>query len=323
MTKYIPFLKFKQNEIQAIGTLEKDVNDEIIPFFDLPRSKKILNVSDIIQRIELGESQISRIFGKKGFQKFYIDNFDIDDDIDINGFPQYRYILNYLSSYHLIPVLAFDRHSDHNNAAIDYISINGGSIALRLQGEDLESYKITKNIIAQIWPQISQAKPKEIHLIIDQRIITDLESSLTSIKSFIENFVKDFHVDLIIITGSTIPSNIADLIDTNDEKHILRKEYHLWKRLKSNTELQFITFGDYGVVSPDYSDAEFDPRLFRRVSTPKVFYVYDDKFYVVRGESFQNHPDGNGQYFDIADKIASKNFYRNSTYSTGDKYLNQ
>lgn len=320
MTKYITFLKFKQNEIQALGTLEEEILNEVTPLFDIPRTKKILTEEEIINRIELGEKQLSNLYDEADEHRFYIDNHDLDDSIDLNNTTQYRYILNRLSDYNLIPILAFDRHPDHNQAGLDYIAEHGGSLAIRLQAEDLESYNLTKPLLLELWETLEELSPDEVHLLIDQRVITDIDQASRLTKSFLTKFVQDFEVDLIATIGSIIPANIAELLSTEEELHTDRLEWQLWKNVKKSHELSDVLFGDYGVVSPDYSDAEFDPRLFRKISAPKVFYPYNNNFFVVRGASFQSHPKGNGQYFDIADCIVAQPFYRED-YSAGDEYI--
>jgi len=44
-----------------------------------------------------------------------------------------------------MPVLAFDRHPDHNVAALDFVKSRPGTdVGIRLQMIDIESYNLTK-----------------------------------------------------------------------------------------------------------------------------------------------------------------------------------
>ena len=40
MSKYVPFLKLKSNEIMAVKELEDDLRQELTPFFDFPYKKE-------------------------------------------------------------------------------------------------------------------------------------------------------------------------------------------------------------------------------------------------------------------------------------------
>lgn len=318
MIKYSPFLKLKQNEVQAIESLDDDIAGAIRPLFDIPRTSKVQTEKGVSDRIALGFKNILALFEVHEALEFYVDNIDIDDDIDIKGVDQYRYILRMFQEFHAIPVLAFDRNVHHNVAAVEYLRQCGGKIALRLQREDLESYRLVKPRIQQCWNEVAKYGCEEFHLLLDLRVIDDEADDSQLISSFLKGLYNDFNFDLIVVLGSIIPSNISDLIKTDSSSHEVRKEKIVWDNLVAGHE---VMYGDYGVVSPDYSDADLDPRLLRLVATPKVFYPYRNNFFIVRGGSLHRNPKGNGQFFDVADSIVSQSFYRHPPYSVGDKYI--
>lgn len=323
MSKYIPFLKFKQNEIQALGKIDSHTTSRIRPFFDIPRTSKNQSDVEIKKRINLGIKHLSKLITEKGDFEFYIDNFDLDDDIELDGVSQYRNILGRFIEFNAIPVLALDRHIDHNSAAFDYLETIGGNAAVRLQLEDIESYSITQCKLIPLWQKFTQIGVDGIHLIIDFRYINNenIDAPAAQLIKFIKKFIAEFSVEKIIITGSTIPAIIGNLIPTDASINVYRREFILWKLVLANLNINKVLFGDYGVVSPDYADIDLDPRLFRRISTPKAFYPYDHMLFAVRGTSFQAHPAGNGQYFLIASSIEQQSFFRKGLYSYGDRYI--
>lgn len=321
MTVYFPFLKLKQNEILCLGTLSKFIRLKIRPFFDFPRTSKSQTEIEILKRLELGLTKMKALHSKVNSFEFYLDNFDLDDDIELYGQPQYRYILKAFEALRPTPVLALDRNSDHNKAVYDYLLKFGGAAAVRLQLADIESWTLVRRKLMVLWGELNKCGATRIDLIIDTRVLKDSFSSAQIIEDFLQKFFKEFLAHTIIVTGSSIPSNIGELIDTGKTKTVNRNEFHLWRYLASKPAMQDIRFGDYGVVSPEYSDIDLDPKLFRTVSTPRAIYPFDDKMFVVRGVSFQSHPKGNGQYFEIAEKIESQSFFRKRPYSIGDAYI--
>jgi hypothetical protein len=150
-------------------------------------------------------------------------------------------------------------------------------------------------------------------------VIDDVVVARKKIERFLGGFRQDFQVKATVVSGSIIPGNIAGLIGTDEEKHVLRKEYRLWRALQTVQGLNDILLGDYCVVSPEYSDIDLQPELMSGVSTPKAFYPYDDHVYIVRGRRFRTH--GYQQYFAIADSIVGQAFYRHAGYSYGDGYI--
>ncbi|KGK23472.1 beta family protein [Pseudomonas plecoglossicida] len=319
MIKYIPFLKFKQNEIQGVAQLDSAIRNQIAPLYDVPRSQNIMTEAEILKRIRLASADLKKSKDSDSEYWFFVDNFDIDESITLSGVPQYRYIINSLKDYQIVPILALDRNPDHNLAALDFIKTKPGAIGVRLQEEDIESYGITKPRLELLWNEIRAAQPASVILLIDLRIVNDTAGSQKKVERFLSRFKADFQVDGTSIAGSVIPGNIANLIGTDAKKHVVREEFVLWRSLTTSPDYKHILYGDYGVVSPEYSDLDLDPELMNGVSTPKVFYTHADKFYVSRGRRFKTH--GYSQYFDISDDIVGQAFYRGAAYSLGDKYI--
>ncbi|GAO91823.1 hypothetical protein PSA5_03920, partial [Pseudomonas syringae pv. actinidiae] len=104
MIKYVPFLKFKQNEIQGVGVLDDAIRNQIVPMYDVPRSEVVMTEGEVLERLRIAEKNLKSGRKKSISYKFFVDNFDIDDTIDLGGVSQYRAILNYLSdcAFHAI-----------------------------------------------------------------------------------------------------------------------------------------------------------------------------------------------------------------------------
>jgi hypothetical protein len=321
MIKYIPFLKFKQNEIQGVAQLDSGIRNQITPLYDVPRSQNVMTEIEILKRIRLAATELKKSKDANSEYWFFVDNLDIDESINLSGTFQYRYIINALRDYRLIPVVALDRSADHNAAALDFIRMKPGSLGVRLQETDIESYGITKLRLDLLWNEIRAAQPAGVVLLIDLRIVNDHAESKRKVERFLSRFKQDFHVDATSVSGSVIPGNIATLIGTDVQKHVVREEYRLWRTLTNSPDYQHVLYGDYGVVSPEYSDLDLNPELMSGVSTPKVFYTHSDQFYISRGRRFKTH--GYQQYFAISDDIVGQAFYRGAAYSYGDSYIHE
>lgn len=320
MIKYVPFLKMKQNEIQAVVEVKNEILDKIIPFFDVPRPKQNSEL-EIRERIRIAkkcaEANLSEI-------KFYLDNFDTDESVLIDGVAQYEFILRQFEKFSIIPVAGLYRDSEHNAAAIRRSASMKGQkvIALRLTSQDIESYKLTKSELVSVYDEFDKAELSEVHLILDHRVITgDAKSVAENSMKFISQFQEDFEFHKVIFAGSSIPANVADILKSKTEATIQRKEFSAWIELNAGASDIPWVFGDYGLVSPDYTDMEFDFRIVQNIATPKVFYTYQGHYFAVRGGSFKSHPKKYGQYFSIADVIVEKPFFRKRTFSFGEGYI--
>lgn len=320
MIKYVPFLKFKQNEIQGVGVLDDAIRNQIVPMYDVPRSEVVMTEGEVLERLRIAGKNLKSGRKKSISYKFFVDNFDIDDTIDLGGVSQYRAILNYLSDYAIIPVLAFDRHPDHNVAALEFVKARPGTeVGIRLQMMDLDSYNLTKSNLNALWVDLAAANPQSVVLLLDLRIIEETVETKKKVERFLAGFQKDFQVTAVVMSGSVVPASIGGLVKTGNEVNIDRKEYLLWRSINSSPAYSNILFGDYGIVSPEYSDADIEPELISGLSAPKVFYTYHEKFFIARGKRFKTHK--YTQYFDISDKLVDQVFFRDPTYSFGERYI--
>lgn len=324
MHKYMPFLKFKQNEIQAVFGLKADIHPFTLPLFDIPKDKKQVSETDVISRVAKGLKQLDRHAQNIPELKFFIDNYDLDDSVTIKGNPQYRYILNQFSNHNVVPVMAFDRVPDHNVAALEFCRDNIDRAGIRLQFEDFQSYALVRAKLGKTLADLISVGVKTTYLIFDCRLISD-QNRAEELKEAIEKFytkcVVDFDFSYHVVTGSVIPANITLLMGTKSNRMVSRLEDTIWQGLVANPKTSSIVYGDYGVVSPEFSEADIPVELMPKFSAPKVFYTTKGEFYAERGGQFSGHPRGYGQYFDIADNIVGKLYYRGDKYSDGDKYI--
>lgn len=321
MPKYIPFLKMKQNEIQAIRELKGSVRDVIVPFFDIPRPKNS-DEDEILERLRIARKNADADLVN---EVFYLDNFDLDESIDLNGKPQYEAILDAFSSFDVIPVVGLYRDERHLIAALNRSKTSKMPVALRLTAEDIESFKLSYSQISDVLASLEDAGIDELHVILDLRVVSnDAEVAANTALKFIEQFEKKFNYAKLVVSGSTIPANVAQIVKAKHNVIFQRREWLVWNNIKDNDELERNwIFGDYGVVSPDYTDMELDYRIVQNIATPKVFYTFKDSFYAARGGSFKSHPSKYGQYFSIADTLVDFPHFRKKDFSFGEKYIHE
>lgn len=317
--KYVPFLKLKANEIRAIGDLTPTIKEHIIPFFDVILVKD-MTFDSVSKNIISMKKIFNSIFTSD--DKFYIDNYDHQGEDSQN----YSQILDTFSDFNIIPVVGLDRDDDHIEAIKSFFSTtkNSKKLAIRLSLEDIKSFKIIKDDIEFFLGDLITLS-EYIDLIIDIRVIKidQVDYVGQRIIKFIQDFTNYYDCDNIIVTASSFPSIVREIIDPNDAKDIRRIECILWKKIIPNlSDLEIdIVFGDYTVVSPDYPEPTLSVELMSTVMAPKIFYTYQDYFYGIRGKTFKSHPLGYKQYFEIAKKIVAKPYYRGFRYSFGEKYI--
>ncbi|WP_439146514.1 beta family protein [Vibrio sp.] len=316
---YIPFLKFKVNEVAAIKELSLAHKKVLTPFFDLPR------------RDEMDEACLTKIINALHrkyeinltvLPAFYIDNFDIDDSIEIDGDDNYGYLLNIFNDTPIIPVVGIDRTERRNNVVFEWskdIDTDTDTVALRITSDDLD-YLLAEDEIGELLDNCND-NFSYVHLIIDNRMCNgvDIEERANEVIEFISDITNDYKFDKIIVTGSSIPASIRDLLEPGKTETFSRSEIELYRQVKKSHE--FTRLGDYTTVSPNYSDIKVQGEIMRKITAPKIIYSFDDSMHVMRGYALETHPRGNKQYNDLSGLLIAKKFYRTQNYSFGDKYI--
>jgi hypothetical protein len=313
--KYYPFLKLKKNELLCLKDLEDNISASIIPFFDIAKPQ-VLSEASVQKSIDSGKKELFRHWNSEN--AFYIDSFDIPDSIEINEQHAYKYVLEELSEFNLIPVIGLNRHSHHRYHAEKFINDTGiAKIAIRLTPDDFSDFTLIEvdlNLLLEPFDKL------EKHFIFDCRLILS-EDNVNSLKRDMLAFIDELDIEYskIIFTGSSISAKIGDHSQTNEQISIPRFEWKIFKAVKKIHSA--INYGDYSIISPNYSDANIAPELLRNLSTPKIFYSSKDETHIFRGSGFTASRRGQKQYFDLAKDLVAKKYYRGKEYSVGDNFI--
>jgi Beta protein len=325
MIKYVPFLKLKGNEIMAVKELDADLRQTLTPFFDFPYMKE--------RTEESFKKTARRMFRSinrhlKDIPYFYLDNYDVNSSLTVDGNNSYAYLLSIFEDLSVVPVISIDRSDDHMQAvceAKDSGDLKSNLIALRFVAEYFESFDV---VAGDIEGRLGDTFRRfdNVDLILDCRVCLNqnLDSLTSSIKLFIQNFIDVYSVNKIIVTGSSISASIGDILETHHEVELHRVELDVFDGVYDEIGNNFnVVLGDYGIVSPNYSDISIPPEAMLNVLAPKIIYTFDRQHYIIRGGAIRTHERGFLQYNDLAAKIITKPFYRGADYSFGDNYIEE
>ncbi len=319
MIRYIPFLKAKRGELTAMGELSPEVKKAICPFFDFPRKKENYDSETYAALTQSITKSLKKHWGSDA--EFYFDDFDINQSITVKGEQQYAYTLKALQKLQVIPVVSLNR--TNHNAAVAQLKRDGeivsATVAFRAEQGDFEDFDASEDQIDYDLANVFD-RFEAIDLILDCRVCSALDVSLTAqqIAVFAQKFCKSYDVRRVIITGSSIPASLGDLVEPDSAETVTRHEIAIISKARDLTDVEVVA-GDYATVSPFYSDADFDPRLFQKVTAPRLIYSFNHSHYVARGISLQSG--GPAQYVGITKTLCGQGFFRGRGYSTGEDYF--
>lgn len=318
MTTYVPFLKFKGGEINAIGSLDADVSAHLCPFFDFPMRGGLDT-----DQFEVITARTVRALQKHApdLTEFYFDTYDVPDELQVDGEQCYGHLLTALSEHPVIPVLALNR--DASRIAIVRTLKENGTIrsphlALRLSAEDFESFGAVINEIAAFAPIFELFE--DVDLVFDFRVChgVDPVKAAKTVLSFSQKFCLIYPVRRVIVTGSSIPSTIGSLLKTRSDVVFDRAELKIFHEVAPKHTHAPLVFGDYATVSPDYVDPTLPPEILQSFMTPRLIYTIKGRHFIIRGGRIKG---AYHQYFTMAKTLCSNGFFRGRGFSTGDEYL--
>jgi hypothetical protein len=323
MNNYIPFLKLKSNEIGALKELASDIKqDGIVPFFDLAKKEDMTSLS--FQEM-VNKSVISLSKNIKEIDRFFLDNFDIDDRIIVNNQNNYGFVIEAFSELNFIPVIGLDRAVGRNQLVFDHKkngTIKSDAIAIRLVLEDFENFELVSEELEDL-VNLGQELFNEWILILDNRVCLDIDVSkrIQVLVDFLVDSAEIFDFDRVIIAGSSLSPSIRDILEVGENITHDRIELNIYSGVTKELNQLNLYLGDYTIISPLYSDVNLPGNMMQNVMTAKIIYTHGRNHYIERGYGIKAK--GNSQYNEIARDLVTRNFYRGASYSFGDNFLHE
>jgi hypothetical protein len=283
---------------------------------ELPRDEKY-NENGIIMKIDKIVKKMKK-FIETDFS-FYIDNYEVPDNIKINGNDNYSYLIDSFGDFNIIPIIGFDRTRMHNLIGISYANKNAKKIAIRITYDYFNSFLAYKEDLVKMLSEIRTDVLCVIMLDCNYIDDSDVENYVKSMLKMLENIINIKQISKIVISGSSIPAPIGNKVKTNKNVFINRNEVDLFKRIKREYLSEALVFGDYTVVSPEYSEINVEPELIQNIMNSKIVYSRLNSHYICRGRPIKTY--GFSQYFSHAKNIINESFFRGKDFSWGDGYL--
>ena len=322
-TVYFPILKTKASEVQGLAQLEEEVMSRVTPIFDVvPIYRYQKNIPTLDKHLTDIAKKISFVW--KYERPVILDLFELPLELRTSGGIHPLSFLTHelqVLNISIVPTTGLERDADYNNQVRLIHREQGNGILIRLLNEDLIAPTIMLQELEDLIKELGVSK-NDIDLLIDLRQM--LNQDLNHYVGIIVNAVS-YISDLdqfrtIIISGSSMPKSIAEQVQPSSSKMIRRLEMDVWQSIIENEILEVEpVFSDYTIINPEYVD--IDPRIYANTMGPSIRYTTDTHWFITRGKSFSNHPEGHRQYYSLAREVVNHPNFMGSNYSYGDRYI--
>lgn len=328
---YVPVLKGKQGELDAIRETAGEERGHFIPLLEVPPippkylegeddpvpSKSITShVKDVAEKFVRALGTVAPAF----VDGFYIENEDeLDGGLEpIAGlFAEFR-----RTGVIFVPVIGLDRVKEYGQAVRDAVSKDKRGCCLRLVESDLEALSDLEAQVGSLM-DFMRVEASQVDLIMDFGPAVPLRSALPYQINALP-FLKKWRS--LTVASSSFPVNMAEVAQ-NSIVEFERREWTAWTFLRSKrkTLVRMPTFGDYAISHPGL--VEVDPRIMRM--SPNIRYTAELNYVVAKGEAYSRKKDrtkksgiaASDQYPKLAKMIMNHGSWAGKKFSWGDKFI--
>lgn len=317
---YIPCLRWKQGEYQALFTLSPIARNSIMPLIEIAEigfDFETQTASKTIDEHLLNFAK--RVKEKWGRKECFIDSRYIESSKFISsGQDTTVYIFNELRSMGIsaIPVVALQNYQRYKDVITQVITADNRGLCLRVNIEDAIKGDFDR-VINNILKCYGLAK-EQCDLIIDLgapnfKPIQGFADLLLSIIKSLPNL--DLWRSFVILSTS-FPPSLSGL--KPGSSIISRDEWLLYKILATNLReagLRVPNFSDYGIAHPDL--LQVDMRIVK--PNASVRYTINDNWLIAKGQNVRKY--GYDQYKYLCGLIVNSSYFYGEPFSEGDKYI--
>lgn len=329
---YVPILKGKQGELDAIRETSRKVRERFTPLIEIPPipPKYIDGQDEPVPAKNIAEhvNDVANSFVKAlgADDPVLVDGFYIEEEQTLEGDiePIERFFELLRGRAKCIPVTGLDRVQEYGAAIKNILSTDDRGCCLRLVEEDLEGMSDLEPQIKSLLKFLDIDAPK-VHLLLDFGPAVPSRSALPYQINALPR-LKDWRT--LTISSSSFPANLEN-VARNSLEELERKEWSVWTslRAKRKTLGRIPTFGDYAINHPEL--IEIDPRLMRM--SPNIRYTAELNFVIAKGEAYPRKKEStkkaglapSDQYPKLAQRIIDHPSWRGRKFSWGDAFIEE
>lgn len=325
---YIPVLRWKKAERDALAALDIEIRENITPLFELimpaPKRDKgdynmILSDSKAVLQNNL-PSTIEELnkccpMGSSAFVDVHL----IDGELRAATLKQIlddsliSAKVTLVPVTHIIPVVSTDADTSTRKVAVDYASGSDNGLCIRIDRYNLDDEdlgKVISDFVAQNKLDISKTD-----LLIDLGIVNESDDA----KSVSAQLVKLPSLNdwrSVILSGGAFPKDLSEF-EKHSHNQVVRHDWRVWNALQKTSLPRVPLYSDYAIQHPI-----FYGQIPGTNTSASVRYADDQQWEISRGEGLRNkNGAGHQQYPALAQLIIGQTYFKGDNYSAGDKYI--
>lgn len=314
---YVPIVKGKKYDLMAVGGVLNDVRHIMKPFIEaMPVNPEQPSVEDHVHKL------CACIKKHVPVGDIFVDFYGLLPEATVSDGTSatlFGYQLLKGLGRSVTPAYGFERDELIWESLGKIVLEFGNGFCFRLSRVDLMEFAFD-----DVWSQIIERTaqmgltPSQVDLLLDMRHIESEDVSVLAdnITSFLFHNPEVSDYRSVIVAGSSALKSVGD-VEKDGVQEVVRQELRLWSALWRDMPEDFKpTFGDYGVVHPDFSD-----QARNKYVNAKIRYTAGDKIIYFRGHALHLPAKDYEQYHEIAARVRAHRQYAGRPESVGDRYI--
>lgn len=313
---YLPVLKWRQGEYQALMRLKPQVKDAVLPLIVVPPVEYDFEEERPKKTVQEHVEPFAKRYGAKwGKRNSLIDLHESLEGATMDsGSLVVTHIFDSLRSASLnaIPVVKVSHDNAHLSAIKSIVSVDNKGVAIRVKMHQLMSPALDEDIRKLV--AYLGLSYRDVDLVIDLELPQSFEPYIAFAKALsvaIKRISRIADFRSFAIAGTSL--NLSDIRKPGGEP--TRHEWLLYQQLlKELSGIRRPIFGDYTIETPVFISQ--DMRLLNPAG--KIVYTTENTWLVPKGSSFR---DNRGQMIAHCKAIINSGYYCGEGYSAGDKRI--
>ena len=323
-THYVPCLRWKQGEYQAVLRLPDTIKNVFTPLIEIPElgwdfeeKKEKKTIDELLCGFAL-----KKVYRKWGRSRCFVDLRLIPSAGRMeDGAHPISFIFNEFRAVRClgVPVTGLLRDRGYQQQIKAVSEKDNRGICLRITIEEAAKNSFKREVDSLLSMLGIQTNDCDFVLDLGAPNFVPLEGFAKAIQAIVSSFpyLNDWRT--FIVLGTSFPETMA--IIKKGGEIIPRYEWQLYKILVNNFQkagLRLPAFGDYGINHPKIS--EIDMR--KAKPSASIRYAINGGWYIVKGENVKDKKYGKfKQYYKLSEQVLASGYYCGSNFSWGDNYI--
>jgi len=314
---YVPMLKWKQGEYQALLRLDDEIKQHVFPFIDIPSIGWDFGKQRLMKTID----EHLKGFGKRlrdkwGSRSAFIDLVLLDQNERMsNG--MHPVVFDEVRAYSkaVVPVTSFDRDAAYQQALKNVVNVDQNGLCIRLSFNDLIKGDVDLHLLSIHEYFDIDISSTDIVIDLEAPNFQPLTSFVNALRVAISKIGSVNHCKSLTISATAFPETMGGLSLGNN--YIDREEWNLFNEYRSHLSdnERRPQFGDYTIAHP--SVVNMDMRFVKPAAS--VRYTINDGWLIAKGRNVRDYKFG--QYVDICGLVVGSGQFSGAPFSFGDKYI--